>query len=89
MQALPRKPMQTPCPSQSVVSPPELDSASPSAIISAPPITTGRMPIRSVAQPIMTPPNAEPSWAIAKASAGTERALPRSAAIGFSATTAM
>jgi hypothetical protein len=81
--------MQTPCASQSVVSPPKLDSASPSAIISAPPITTGRMPTRSPARPMMTPPNAEPGRASANASAGAECALPRSAAIGFSAATAM
>jgi hypothetical protein len=37
----------------------------------------------------MTPPIAEPSQAKAKASAGTERALPSYAAIGFSATTVM
>ena len=45
------------------------------------------MPIRSASQPIPTPPAAEPNQASAKASAGTERALPSSAAIGFSATT--
>ena len=54
-----------------------------------PPMTTGRMPIRSASQPIMIPPAAEPNQASAKARAGTERALPSSAAIGFSATTVM
>ena len=62
---------------------------SPTAIISEPDITTQRTPMRSASQPIRTPPHAEPSQASEKANAGTERAPPSSAAIGFSATTAM
>jgi len=52
-------------------------------------MTVQRTPMRSATQPIATPPAAEPSQASAKASAGTERAPPSSAAIGFSATTVM
>ena len=89
MPALPSRPIQRPCPIKRVVCPPRLDSTSPSATISAPPMTVQRMPSRSASQPIAIPPRAEPNQASAKASAGTERALPSSAAIGFSATTVM
>ena len=52
-------------------------------------MTTRRIPKRSAIQPIGMPPTAAPNQASAQASAGTERASPSSAAIGFSATTVM
>src|SRR5436190_23264908 len=66
--------------------PPLLDSSKPIAIISAPNPTVQRTPIRSAIGPIASPPIAEPSHASAYDSAGTDRILPNSAAIDFSAT---
>ena len=81
--------MNTPWLSNNVVCPPKLDSTSPVAIDNAPPMTVQRTPTRSASQPIAMPPAAEPNQASAKASDGTERALPSSAAIDFSPTTVM
>src|SRR5215210_6153011 len=50
-------------------------------------MTTRRMPKRSAIRPIGMPPTAAPNQASEQARAGTERASPNSAAIGFSATT--
>ncbi len=49
-------------------------------------MTVQRTPVRSATRPIAIPPNAEPSQASETDNAGTERTLPNSAAIGFSAT---
>jgi len=81
--------MNTPWLSSNVASPPKLDRTSPVPIDSAPPMTVQRTPTRSASQPIAMPPAAEPNQASAKASEGTERGLPSSAAICFSATTVM
>ncbi len=56
--------------------------------MTAPNITIGRRPVRSAIRPMMMPPIPVPSQAREKASAGTERGTPSSAAIGLSATTA-
>ena len=66
-----------------------VEIARPAATIAAPNMTTRRMPKRSAIRPIGMPPTAAPNQASEQASAGTERAPPSSAAIGFSATTVM
>src|ERR1700730_554081 len=66
-----------------------LDRTSPAAIISAPNTTVQRTPIFSATWPIAIPPPPEPSQASEYDSAGTDRTLPNSDAIGFSATMVM
>ena len=61
-------------------------SARPAPIMAAPNTTVRAMPTRSAIQPNAMAPAPEPSHASEFASAGIERALPRSAAIGLRAT---
>ena len=86
MPARPMKPMNSPCPIHSGQGGPIVEMARPVAIISAPPITVQRVPMRSAIWPIMMPPSPEPSQASELASAGIERAPPTSAAMSLSAT---
>ena len=72
--------------SRQVLSP--VETTRPTPIISPPNATVHFTPIRSAMRPMAMPPNAEPSQASEYASAGTDRALPSSPAICFSATTA-
>src|SRR3984893_6662869 len=66
---------------------PRVDSNSPTAIITAPPMTVQRTPTRSATRPMMMPPNPAPTQTSAPASAGIERSPLTSAAMFFSATT--
>ena len=84
----PSSPSSRPCPTSSSHAPPSEASASPAPSMAAPNTTVWRMPMRSAIQPKASAPVPEPSHAREFASAGTERVLPRSAAIGLRATTA-
>ncbi len=65
---------------------PSVDSARPIAIITAPPATVQRTPIRSAMRPIRMPPRPDPIHISALAKAGIERWPPASAAISLRAT---
>jgi hypothetical protein len=56
-------------------------------MLTAPIAVTQRMPMRSASQPISMPPSPAPIQPAELASATAERDAPRSAAIGFNATT--
>src|SRR5580692_8511924 len=66
---------------------PRVDSNSPTAIITAPPMTVQRTPTRSATRPMTMPPSPAPTQTSAPASAGIERSPLTSAAMFFSATT--
>ena len=78
--------MNTPCPIHSGPGGPSVEIANPKPIISAPPSTVQRVPMRSAMRPMTMPPTPEHSQASAEASAGTSRAPPTSAAMSLSAT---
>ena len=86
MPPMPIRPMNSACPIHSGHGSPSVEIDRPSPIISEPPITVQRAPMRSATWPIMMPPRPEPNQASELASAGTERAPPASAAMSFSAT---
>jgi hypothetical protein len=78
--------MNSPWPIQNGQGSPSVEIDSPSPIISAPPSTVQRVPMRSASRPIRMPPRPEPSQASALPSAGIERVPPTSAAMSLSAT---
>ena len=82
----PIRPMNSPWPILSGQGGPMVEMVRPMAIISEPPITVQRMPIRLAMRPIRMPPTAAPSQVSDMASAGTERVPFTSAAMVVSAT---
>ena len=68
---------------------PSADSTSPAPIISVPPSTVQRTPIRSANNPMAMPPDPVPNQTSAAARDGMARGTPSVAAIGLRATTTM
>ena len=86
MPPMPASPTTTACAKTRSQTPPAAESAKPAPIITAPNMTVQRTPMRSASQPMAMPPTPEPSQAKEPASAGSERELPSSAAMGLRAT---
>jgi hypothetical protein len=83
----PRAPNNRPCPMSSSHVPPWEARPRPAPIMRPPKITVARMPTRSAIQPNAMAPVPAPSQAREFASAGMERGLASSSAIGLSDTT--
>src|SRR5579883_368044 len=86
MPPIPIRPMNSPWPSHSGQSGPNVEIASPTAIIRELKITVDRVPARSAIRDIRMPPKPEPNHASELASAGTERDPLTSLAISLSPT---
>ena len=85
--ALPRQPMNNPLARKRLQrSSAKLAIKAPSAIITEPNSTGCRMPRLSIHQPMMIPPVPAPIIISEKAIDGTQRAVSKSAAIGFKVT---